>query len=231
MSSFLHHDEKGEAAYSLTRIAMYDQIPENTIYMMLYSAVAMLSLIACCYLLLRQGNAIAIDVTPPVRLRQWTAALFASMTLSHVWYLPIFFSTSAEDILLGNIVGAVLDFLTLIPLAIAVLFVMLQDRRRPLWPVFVLMVPIIIGLVVCGINSSIALLPIISAYYLLLGIGITIYMVRALKQYGRWLRESGYRSYSTFDLALQRTGQTVTAWMRDTVNNQQTDFENQQKSF
>jgi len=150
----------------------------------------MLSLVACCYLLFRRANAIAPDVTPPVRLRRWTAALFASMTLSHVWYMPTLFLTSSEDVLLNNIVGAELDFLTLIPLAIAVLFVMLQDRRRPLWPVFAMMAPIILGLAVCGISHSVAILPILYAYYLLLGIGLIIYMIRATRQYGRWLHDN-----------------------------------------
>ena len=47
-------------------------------YIMLYSATAMLSLVACCYLLFRRANAIAPNVTPPVRLRRWTAAFFAA---------------------------------------------------------------------------------------------------------------------------------------------------------
>ena len=43
---------------------MYDQIREDTLYIMLYAAVTMLSLNACCYLLFRQGNAIAKDGNP-----------------------------------------------------------------------------------------------------------------------------------------------------------------------
>jgi len=169
---------------------MYELIGEDALFLMLYTAGAMMSLLSSCYLLLRRGNAIAPDVTSPKRLRRWTAALFAAMTMSHVWYMPTLFLTPSEDILLNNIVGAVLDFMTLIPLAIVVLLVMLQDRRRPLWPVFAMMVPIIMGLVVCGASRSLALLPIVSTYYLLLGIGIIIYMVCALRQYGRWLRDN-----------------------------------------
>jgi len=104
--------------------------------------------------------------------------------------MPTLFLSSSEDVLLGNIVGAMLDFMTLIPLAIVVLLVMLQDRRRPLWPAFIMMAPLIIGFAVCGISGSVALLPMLLSYYLLLGIGIVIYMVRALKQYGRWLRDN-----------------------------------------
>ena len=36
---------------------MYDQIREDTLYIMLYASVTMLSLMASCYLLFRQGNA------------------------------------------------------------------------------------------------------------------------------------------------------------------------------
>jgi hypothetical protein len=44
---------------------MYDQIREEPLYIMFYASVAMLSLIACCYLLFRRANGIAPDVTPP----------------------------------------------------------------------------------------------------------------------------------------------------------------------
>ena len=150
----------------------------------------MLSLTACCYLLFRRGNAIALDVISPVRLRLWTAAFFSSMALSHVWYMPTLYLTSAEDILQGQAIGAVLDFMTLFPSAFGMLLAMLQDRRRPLWPVFVLLAPIAIGLAACAVSHNYDLLPILYAYYLLLDIGLIIYMVRATRQYGRWLRDN-----------------------------------------
>ena len=43
---------------------------------MLYAVVTATALIASCYLLFRQGNAFARDVTPPLRLRRWAAAFF-----------------------------------------------------------------------------------------------------------------------------------------------------------
>ncbi len=49
---------------------------EEFLFYMLYTTAAVLSLIACCYLLFRRANAIAPDVTPPARLRRWTAAFF-----------------------------------------------------------------------------------------------------------------------------------------------------------
>ena len=170
---------------------MYEQYGQGDLpYMMFYSAVAMLSLIACCYLLFRRSNAIAPDVTSSVRLRRWTAAFFAAMTLSHIWYLPVAFLTSSEDIFLNYLVGAVLDFITLIPLAIVLLFVMLQDHRRPLWPIGVMMAPLAVGMTWCVVTHSDTIIPVLYAYYLLLIIGIIIYMVRETRRYGRWLRNN-----------------------------------------
>ena len=76
---------------------MYKQLgQEEFLFYMLYTTAAVLSLIASCYLLFRQGNAFAKDVTSPVRLRRWTAAFFAAMTLCHFWYLPMYFLTSSD---------------------------------------------------------------------------------------------------------------------------------------
>ena len=169
---------------------MYEQISGDTLYLMFYAGVTVLNLIACCYLLFRRSNAIAPDVTSPQRLRHWTAALLGACTLSHLWYIPIIYLTSTEDIMMLYFVCAVFDFLTVFPLAIVVLFTMLQDRRRPLWPIGVMMVPIVVGMTVCAVTRSDAILPAIYAYYTLLIIGIIIYMVRATKQYGHWLRDN-----------------------------------------
>ena len=169
---------------------MYDQLREETLYIMLYAAVTMLSLIACCYLLFRRGNAFAPDITPPVRLRRWMAALFASMTLSHVVYLPEIYLTSDDDILLCNLIGGLIDSITCFPLAIIVLFTIMQDRRRPLWPVAVMVAPLIVGMVWCVVSRSDALIPTLFGYLLLMSIGLIIYMVREVKRYGRWLRDN-----------------------------------------
>ena len=114
---------------------MYEQIREDILYIMLYTVVTATALIASCYLLFRQGNAFARDVTPPLRLRRWAAAFFAFLALNHVWYMPIVFLTSNEDIKVIDLVGGLLDSMTFMSLAIIVLLTMLQDRHRPLWPV------------------------------------------------------------------------------------------------
>ena len=77
---------------------MYDQIREDVLYIMLYAVVTAMAMIASCYLLFRQGNAFARDVTPPLRLRRWAAVLVAAFALNHVWYMPILFLSSSEDI-------------------------------------------------------------------------------------------------------------------------------------
>ena len=121
---------------------MYDQIREDFFFIMIYSAVTTTALMASCYLLFRRGNAFAPDITPPARLRRWTAVFFALIALNHIWYLPLFWLTSDEDIEMVDLVGGLLDCIVIIPLAIALLIVMLQDRRRPLWPVAVVMAPL-----------------------------------------------------------------------------------------
>ena len=169
---------------------MYEQISGHTLYLMFYAGVTVLNLIACCYLLFRRGNAIAPDVTSPVRLRQWTAAFLGACTLSHLWYMPTFFLTSSEEIKMVYYTGALFDFMTIFPLAIAVMFTMLQDRKRPLWPIAVMMAPIVVGMAVCTATRSDTIPMVLYVYYQLLIVGLIIYMVRATRQYGRWLRDN-----------------------------------------
>ena len=147
-------------------------------------------MMASCYLLFRQGNAFAKDVTPPVRLRRWTAAFFAALVLNHVVYMPIFFLSSSEDIMLCDLIGGLLDSMTVFPLMIVVLFTMLQDRRRPMWPIAVMFAPIVVGNVFNFTTRSYDFLPIVYIYALLMCMGLIIYMVRALRRYGRWLRDN-----------------------------------------
>jgi AraC-like DNA-binding protein len=168
---------------------MHDQIREE-IFLMFYASVAMLCLNACCYLLFRRSNGIAPDITPPVRLRRWTAAFFAAIAMCHLWYLPTYFLTSPDDMMLGSLIAGLLDSMTVIPLAIVILLVMLQDRRRPLWPVALMVAPLIAGNVWGIAACSYALLPVLFVYFLLMWLGLIIYMVREVRRYGRWLRDN-----------------------------------------
>jgi len=169
---------------------MYDQIRGDTLYIMLYAVVTAMSIMASCYLLFRQGNAFARDITTPLRLRRLTAVFFAFFALNHAWYMPIFFITSSEDIKMIDLIGGLLDCMTSLPLAIIVLLAMLQDRRRQLWPVAVMFAPLIVGNAMCVATRSYDLVPLLYLYALLVCIGFIIYMVRETRRYGRWLRDN-----------------------------------------
>ena len=169
---------------------MLGQISLDTIlFFLLYGACTMAALIACLYLMLRRGNAIAPEVTSPVRLRRWTAAFFAVLAIGHLWYLPAAVLTD-EDFTVCMLVGGLLDCVTVIPLVTVLLLCMLQDRQRPLWPVGVMTAPLVVLIVAGIVNRSEAYIPMVYGYLLLLGIGLIAYMVRAVRQYGRWLREN-----------------------------------------
>ena len=157
---------------------------------MLYAAGATVAAVACIYLLFRRANAFAPDVVPPARLRRWTTVFFAIMALGHLWYFPAVVFTSSDAIVLTMLIGALLDCMTTLPVAICILFCMLQDRRRPLWPAFAMMVPPIISIIVCMIKRNYDLMPMMRLYMLFMGIALVIYMVLAVRQYGRWLRDN-----------------------------------------
>ena len=169
---------------------MYDQIREDTIYIMLYAVVTAMAAIASFYLLFRRGNAFAADITPPRRLRRWTAAFFGVIAAGHLWYLPATVLTSDDDIMLSLLIGALLDCVLTIPLVLVVMLCMLQDRRRPLWPVGVMVAPLVVGIAVYIGSRSEGMLPWLYGYFLLMAVGFTIYMVREVRRYGRWLRDN-----------------------------------------
>lgn len=168
---------------------MYDQIREDIFFILLYGVVTTMAAMASCYLLFRQGNAFAADIKTPARLRKWTGVFFAVSALGHLWYLPILFLTSSKAIKISY-ACAMLDILLFFPLAIVVMLTMLQDRRRPLWPIGAAVLPPAIGMVWCLVSGSEAVVPAIYAYLLLLGILLILYMLRALRQYRRWLLDN-----------------------------------------
>ncbi len=169
---------------------MYEQILEDVIFGMLYAVVTVLAALGCVYLLFRRGNAFASDVTPPLRLRRWAAAFLTVIALGHVWYLPGTMMADGEAVERWTLIGGLLDCLLTIPVALAVMLCMLQDKRRPLWPVWLAMLPMVIMMGVNIANRSDALLPWMQGYFLLAVIVFTVYMVREVRQYGRWLRDN-----------------------------------------
>ena len=157
---------------------------------MLYAAGAVTAAIASLYLLLRRSNAFDPDITTPRRLRRWTAAFFATLALGHLWYMPALAFTSGDDIMVCMFIGGLLDCMTAIPLSVVLLLCMLQDRRRPLWPAAVLSLPLAACMVAGIVTRSAAYMPMFYGYLLLLGIGLTVYMIRALRQYRHWLHDN-----------------------------------------
>ena len=67
---------------------------------------------------------------------------------------------------------------------------MLQDRRRPLWPMGVMVAPLVVGIAVYIGSRSEGILPWLYGYFMLAAVGFTIYMVREVRQYGHWLRDN-----------------------------------------
>ena len=169
---------------------MYDQARGDILFVILYSVVMAMALLSGCYLLFSKANAFVPGITPPVRLRRWTGVFLAFIAVNHVWYMQLFFLSSDEDIMMADLIGGLIQSVTILPVAIVVLLAMLQDRRRPLWPFAVMIAPAVSGMAACVVSRSEALFPLIYAYDLPLIIGIITYMARALRQYGRWLRDN-----------------------------------------
>ena len=169
---------------------MYDQILEDKIFLILYAVVMAIAAIASIYLYYRRGNAFAPDIVPPERLRRWTAAFMAVIALGHVWYMPAILVYSGEAAMLSSFVGGLLDCMLVIPLSLVVMLCMLQDRRRPLWPVGMMVAPLVVGIAVYIGSRSEGMLPWLYGYFLLMAVGFTIYMVREVRRYGRWLRDN-----------------------------------------
>ena len=141
------------------------------------------------YLLLCRGKAIAPDITPPARLRRWAAALFGIMALVHVWWILFYtYSGDTSSVIYGLLVA--LDCMALPPVFVGTLLTMLQDRRRPLWPIFVVMTPCAVISVLQIALPSIDLTTPNKIYGLVLAMAFIIYMVVAVRQYGQWLRDN-----------------------------------------
>lgn len=163
---------------------------QDTLFLMLYGGVAMFALMASLYLLLRSSNAIVTAVTPPRSLRWWTAAFFFMSAMSHVWWYVLGTYWLADDRLTRNIICIMLDHITLVPLVMALLLRILQDRQRPIWPWFIPQV-LVIGGVAMGVathndygldlmhNCQVVIVAIFGIYY-----------IYALVRYSRWLNEN-----------------------------------------
>lgn len=165
-------------------------IPADIIlFIALYGGVSMASLIACLYLCLRRGNVFKPDVTPPVQPRRWAAALFAISFLGHLWWI-LFYVYSFAINSVGHMVFALLDWVTMIITINGTLLAMLQDRKRPVWPIAVATIPLAVFGVLHALNPDGPFFVIAFAYYMFIYLLSTIYIIVAVRQYGRWLRNN-----------------------------------------
>lgn len=159
------------------------------LFFVLYGITGVVPLIAAFYLLLRRANAIAPSVTPPVRLRCWTASFFAVSSLAHVWWL-LFYILSCNQNSLSYLVLAMLDCVLLFITFAGTLLTMLQDRRRPVWPALVAMIPFMAITIAYMVYPNSHLEEFAAAYLLLLSLVFTGYMAVSIRQYGQWLNDN-----------------------------------------
>ena len=166
---------------------MNESIPfDILVYYMLYGGAAIMAAVACLHLLMWRINPFVDNVTPPKRLRRWTAAFMAVVLGSHLWWLPD--SLGVIKIYSGlHIISSILDCALLVPVMLSMPLTMLQDRRRPLWPLFVAVIPVVIALVTCLFKYDYTVMVFVRFYLFALLTAYFFYMLFALRQYRRWL--------------------------------------------
>ena len=171
---------------------MYDyQGLQDVFFIMLYGMAGFFAMLACVYLLLRRGNAFAEDVRSSCVLRRWTAVFMAAIVASHVWWYVLGTCFLTDDRLVRNITTIMLDHVTLVPLTMAVLLAMLQDRRRPLWPWLLAQAPEVLAAAL-GIAARSEFWGYQVVHYWQLGViaVFVVYYIIALRQYERWLLDN-----------------------------------------
>ena len=169
---------------------MPEQItPLSVLYLLLHGAGTAVCVVLFLYLLLCRGKAIAPDITPPAQLRRWAAALFGVMALVHIWWILFYtFLDDTSSVIYGLLVA--IDCMTLPPVFVGTLLAMLQDRRRPLWPIVVVMTP---SAVLAELQTAMPTIDLTTpnlVYGQVLIVAFIIYMMVAVRQYGRWLRDN-----------------------------------------
>ena len=164
---------------------------QDVFFIMLYGMAGFFAMLACVYLLLRRGNAFAEDVRSSCVLRRWTAVFMAAIVASHVWWYVLGTYFLTDDRLVRNITTIMLDHVTLVPLTMAVLLAMLQDRRRPLWPWLLAQAPEVLAAAL-GIAGRSEFWGYQVVHYWQLGViaVFVVYYIIALRQYERWLLDN-----------------------------------------
>lgn len=164
---------------------------QDILFLILYGGVAMLALVAGIYMGLRRNNGIIADVLPSTALRRWTAAFFIMSALSHVWWYVLGVYWLTDDRLVRNIVAVNLDHVALVPLVMALLLHMLQDRRRWLWPWVLAQVPIaVFAGVGIATHDGFYGFDVTTYWQVAVMVVFVAYYIHALIRYGRWLRDN-----------------------------------------
>lgn len=169
---------------------LFNQLPiKEMLFFFLYGGTAFTALIASIYLFFRKNNAFSSDITPPVSLRRWAAAFLAVGFLSHVWwYLFCIYSNDIHSVSY-LVVVTIYGILLMTPL-IGTLLAMLQDRQRRVWPIITAIIPFYALLAFDVAYPDGYFLYVAIAYFLLYFVALIIYMVCAVRQYRRWLRDN-----------------------------------------
>ena len=162
------------------------EILQDIVFVLLYGSVIGISVVAAMYLLLRQGNAIAPEVKSSVQLRRWASAFLVAIALSHVFW--VFYASYPTPTV--YVIVCILDMLILFPTIAGILLSMLQDKHRPVWPVLVALIPAFVLSAFCLIWGDEVLYLSLSIYAIALYASIILYMVFAVRHYGRWLRDN-----------------------------------------
>ena len=168
----------------------YRQLLDDVFYVMLFGGVTISGIVAAFYLLFRKANAIAPEVTSPVRLRRWTAAFLLAGAFSHEWWILAVTHPLTKDPIASYAVTCCLDIITVFPTMMGTLLSMLQDRRRPLWPFCLALLPLLLLYSLFISLGNKGILTFIIVYALLLIVVFTLFMVFSVRHYGRWLQEN-----------------------------------------
>ena len=167
-----------------------EQISDKMVlFYIIYGVTAAIPFMVALYLLLRRGNAFAPGVEPPVRLRRWAASFFGVATLGHVWWY-LFYAYSGDVNSAAYVLVALIDCVGLLTTMAGTLLAMLQDRRRPVWPALVALIPLLaLGLLQLFYPNP-YFLNIATTYILTVYVIFSVYMVFAVRRYGQWLNDN-----------------------------------------
>lgn len=169
---------------------------EYILFFVLYGITGVVPFISAIYLLMRRGNAFAPEVTPPLRLRRWAASFFAVSALGHVWWMLLYLylrnSNSIDDVFSSAVYVAIVmfDYVAMLTTIAGTLLSMLQNRKRSIRPVIVAMIPFVILGILQILFPRTFFIMFAGIYILVLYVLFSLFMVFAVRQYGRWLNDN-----------------------------------------